>query len=132
MIAFANSSLTPYCYLTILIPKINQFCLPCLRTDGKQSRSRTKFHNEMERYYDKLGDRMHDLSGSKSSLTSANILQPKLEASVDDGPWQLKKSVNKPYLNDLNTIHYSPHKKAGNNAQSKIKVVTFSTKRDSI
>ena len=85
----------------------------------------------MERYYEKLGDRMHDISGSKSSLTSANILQPKLEASVEDGPWQLKKSVKKAHLNGLNTTHNSPLKKAENNVQSKIKAVTFSIKSDS-
>ena len=74
LIAFSNSSLTPYCYLTILIPKINKYCLPCFRVDGKQSKKKTEFYNEMERYYEKLGDRMHNLSG-KSSLSSLNVKQ---------------------------------------------------------
>lgn len=74
LLAFSNSSLTPYCYLTILIPRINKYCLPCLRTDGKQSKTKTLYYNEMERYYEKLGDRMHNLSGG-SSLKSVHQFQ---------------------------------------------------------
>lgn len=81
LIAFSNSSITPYCYLTILIPKINKYCLPCLRVDGRQSKQKTAYYNEMERYYEKLGDRMHNLSG-KSSLSSLNAKRDKGRLSI--------------------------------------------------
>ncbi len=74
LIAFSNSSLTPYCYMTILIPQINKYCMPCMRTDGKQSKKKTMHYDAMERYYERLGDRMHNLSG-RSSLTSLNMVQ---------------------------------------------------------
>lgn len=81
LIAFSNSSLTPYCYLTILMPCINKYCLPCLRTDGRQSKVKTLYYNEMERYYEKLGDRMHNLSGH-SSLSSINFQSNNHESSA--------------------------------------------------
>lgn len=110
LLAFSNSSLTPYCYLTILIPRINKYCLPCLRTDGKQSKEKTLYYNEMERYYDKLGDRMHNLSGG-SSLRSVHQFQVNKHANdveldiqsdayESDGLWEPK-----PYNKGTKSIH---------------------------
>jgi hypothetical protein len=77
MLAFANSSLTPYCYLTILVPACNKYCLPFLRTDGRQSKEKTQMYDAIEQYYEKLGDRLHNMStcssisGSSSSSSSS-------------------------------------------------------------
>ena len=70
MIACTNSSITPYCYLTILIPKLNKFCLPCLRSDGKQNAHKSRLHNVLTTYYDKIGDRFNNFNLSTTSLNS--------------------------------------------------------------
>lgn len=87
ILACSNASITPFCYLTILIPKINKFCFPCLRTDGKRSKNKSKLYDAMTNYYDKLGDRFHN-SNSTNSLTdlySAYINNENEENVANDG-----------------------------------------------
>ena len=70
MIACTNSSITPYCYLTVLIPQINKFCFPCLRSDGKQNIHKSKLYDAITSYYDKIGDRFHNFHVSTNSINS--------------------------------------------------------------
>lgn len=54
-----------------------------MRTDGKQSKKKTIYYNAMERYYEKLGDRMHNLSG-RSSLNSLDMCKLKRDSTQTD------------------------------------------------
>jgi len=51
-----------------------------MRTDGKQSKKKTMYYDAMEKYYEKLGDRMHNISGS-SSLNSLNMMHHSISIS---------------------------------------------------
>ena len=85
IIAFSNSSITPYCYLTILLPCINKYCFSCLRTDGKQSIKKTNFYDEIEKYYEKLGNRFNNLSGESiiNSVNEKNEKNKSKETNID-------------------------------------------------
>lgn len=82
ILAFANSSIMPYCYLTILIPCINKYCFSFLRTDGKISNEKTAYYNAVESYYEKLGDRLHNGSNHSSDLELNKKLVEKAPESV--------------------------------------------------
>jgi hypothetical protein len=75
ILAFANSCITPYCFFTIFLPSINKYCVPCLRTDGKQSRKKSDFYYAVDKYYEKLGDRFQNQSDYKDSIVSSKLTQ---------------------------------------------------------
>ena len=81
LVAFANSAITPYCYLTILAPRLNKYCLPFMRTDGKQSRKKTAMRDAMDSYYEKLGNRFFNLSDRSQSVDSIMVAKTTENAS---------------------------------------------------
>ena len=68
--ACINSSVSPYFFLTILIPKLNKFCIPCLRSDGKQNIQESKLYDAITSYYDKIGGRFSSINASNHSISS--------------------------------------------------------------
>jgi hypothetical protein len=77
MIACTNSSMSPYFFITILIPKLNKFCIPCLRSDGKQNIEESKLYDAITCYYDKIGGRFSSINASNHSINSIILLKNK-------------------------------------------------------